>query len=163
MNSPVHTSSRTFIETVLVLLLLLALMLALYDVLRVFFGVFTFALIFSVSFATPFERFARVLKNKRKLAAFLYSLFLIAVIALPFIYIISAMSHHIKDAGHWVADVKENGLPPLPSWIAGLPYIGNEISLSVNTISTYRTRILEKLSLNNNAELTRYAFDHGLV
>ena len=128
MNSPVHTSSRTFIETVLVLLLLLALMLALYDVLRVFFGVFTFALIFSVSFATPFERFAHILKNKRKLAAFLYSLFLTAVIALPFIYIISAMSHHIKDAGHWVADVKENGLPPLPSWIAGLPYIGNEIS-----------------------------------
>ncbi|MEO8151397.1 MAG: response regulator transcription factor [Bacteroidia bacterium] len=41
--------------------------------------------------------------------------------------------------------------------------IANEISLSVNTISTYRTRILEKHSLNNNAEITRYAFDHGLV
>lgn len=41
--------------------------------------------------------------------------------------------------------------------------IAEEISLSVNTISTYRNRILEKLSLNNNAELTRYAFDNGLV
>jgi DNA-binding NarL/FixJ family response regulator len=41
--------------------------------------------------------------------------------------------------------------------------IAEEISLSVNTISTYRTRILEKLSLNNNAELTRYAIDHKLV
>lgn len=41
--------------------------------------------------------------------------------------------------------------------------IADEISLSVNTISTYRTRILEKLSLNNNAELTRYALDNGLV
>ncbi|SRR5258706_11024434 len=41
--------------------------------------------------------------------------------------------------------------------------IAEEISLSVNTISTYRTRILEKLSLTNNAELTRYAIDHKLV
>jgi two-component system, NarL family, invasion response regulator UvrY len=41
--------------------------------------------------------------------------------------------------------------------------IAEEISLSVNTVSTYRTRILEKLSLNNNAEITRYAIDHHLV
>jgi two-component system invasion response regulator UvrY len=41
--------------------------------------------------------------------------------------------------------------------------IAGEISLSVNTISTYRTRILEKLGLTNNAELTRYAIDNQLV
>lgn len=41
--------------------------------------------------------------------------------------------------------------------------VAEELSLSVNTISTYRARMLEKLSLNNNAELTRYALDHGIV
>lgn len=41
--------------------------------------------------------------------------------------------------------------------------IAHELSLSVNTISTYRTRLLEKLQLNNNAELTRYAIENGLV
>jgi DNA-binding NarL/FixJ family response regulator len=41
--------------------------------------------------------------------------------------------------------------------------IGREISLTVNTISTYRARILDKLNLKNNAELTRYAFDNSLV
>lgn len=41
--------------------------------------------------------------------------------------------------------------------------IADEISLSVNTVSTYRTRILEKLSLNNNAEITRYALENHLV
>ena len=41
--------------------------------------------------------------------------------------------------------------------------IGGELSLSVNTISTYRSRILEKLGLGNNAELTRYALDNNLV
>jgi len=41
--------------------------------------------------------------------------------------------------------------------------IATELSLTVNTISTYRARILEKLQLNNNAELTRYALDNNLV
>lgn len=41
--------------------------------------------------------------------------------------------------------------------------VADELSLSVNTISTYRTRLLEKLSLNNNAELTRYAIDNHLA
>ena len=41
--------------------------------------------------------------------------------------------------------------------------IAEELSLSVNTISTYRARILEKLHLNNNAELTRYALDNNLT
>lgn len=41
--------------------------------------------------------------------------------------------------------------------------VADELSLSVNTISTYRSRILEKLHLNNNAELTRYAIENSLV
>ena len=41
--------------------------------------------------------------------------------------------------------------------------IARELVLSVNTISTYRTRILEKLGLHNSAEMTRYALDNNLV
>jgi len=41
--------------------------------------------------------------------------------------------------------------------------IADELNLSVNTISTYRIRILEKMKLKNNAELTRYAIKNGLV
>jgi len=33
--------------------------------------------------------------------------------------------------------------------------IANRLSLSVNTISTYRTRILQKLKIDNNADLTK--------
>ena len=40
--------------------------------------------------------------------------------------------------------------------------IANELSLSVNTISTYRARLLDKLSLTSNAALARYAIDHDL-
>lgn len=41
--------------------------------------------------------------------------------------------------------------------------IAEELGLSVKTISTYRVRILEKLNMKNNAELTRYAIKEGLV
>ncbi len=41
--------------------------------------------------------------------------------------------------------------------------VAEEIFLNINTISTYRSRILRKLSLQNNAELMRYALENGLV
>jgi two-component system, NarL family, invasion response regulator UvrY len=40
--------------------------------------------------------------------------------------------------------------------------IGDELSLSVETVGTYRARILEKLALKNNAELMRYVLERGL-
>jgi two-component system, NarL family, invasion response regulator UvrY len=41
--------------------------------------------------------------------------------------------------------------------------IGDELALSVKTVSTYRARLLRKMGMRNNAELTRYAIEHGLV
>jgi two-component system invasion response regulator UvrY len=41
--------------------------------------------------------------------------------------------------------------------------IGDELHLSVKTISTYRSRILLKMGMRTNAELTRYALENGLM
>lgn len=41
--------------------------------------------------------------------------------------------------------------------------IAKELSLGVSTVSTYRARILEKMDLKNNSELTHYAVQKGLV
>ncbi len=41
--------------------------------------------------------------------------------------------------------------------------IAEELALSVKTISTYRTRILEKMQMKTNAELTHYAIQNRLV
>jgi DNA-binding NarL/FixJ family response regulator len=41
--------------------------------------------------------------------------------------------------------------------------IGRELSISVKTVSTYRSRILEKMALKTNADLTTYALRSGLV
>jgi two-component system invasion response regulator UvrY len=41
--------------------------------------------------------------------------------------------------------------------------IARELSLSVKTISVYRSIILKKMNLKNNAEITYYAFKNSLV
>jgi len=41
--------------------------------------------------------------------------------------------------------------------------IGAELFLSVKTISTYRQRILEKMNMKNNSELTHYAIKNNLL
>lgn len=41
--------------------------------------------------------------------------------------------------------------------------IAHELSISVNTVNTHRARILEKLGMRANAELIRYAIEHGLT
>ena len=41
--------------------------------------------------------------------------------------------------------------------------IAESLHLSVKTVSTYRTRLLEKLNVASNAELATYALKHGLM
>lgn len=41
--------------------------------------------------------------------------------------------------------------------------VAAELSLSVKTISTYRTRILEKMKFGSNAEIVQYVMQHELI
>ena len=41
--------------------------------------------------------------------------------------------------------------------------IGEKLHLSPNTVTTYRSRILDKMGMSSNAELTRYALEQGLI
>ncbi len=44
-----------------------------------------------------------------------------------------------------------------------LKEIADDLSVSVSTVNTYRARILEKMQLKNNTELTHYAIENRLV
>lgn len=41
--------------------------------------------------------------------------------------------------------------------------IAAQLSLSTNTVSTYRSRILEKMNMHSNSELIRYALEHDIL
>jgi DNA-binding NarL/FixJ family response regulator len=45
----------------------------------------------------------------------------------------------------------------------GVGQIGEDLSLSVKTVSTYRTRLLEKMHLSSNSDLTYYALKNQLL
>jgi DNA-binding NarL/FixJ family response regulator len=46
---------------------------------------------------------------------------------------------------------------------AGVSAIAEELSLSVKTVSTYRSRILDKMRFTSNAEITSYALRNELI
>lgn len=46
---------------------------------------------------------------------------------------------------------------------SSLTSIGDQLHVSVKTISTYRARIMAKMQMGSNAELTRYALKHNLI
>jgi DNA-binding NarL/FixJ family response regulator len=41
--------------------------------------------------------------------------------------------------------------------------VAGELDISAKTVSTYRTRILEKMGMASNADLVRYAARYGLI
>ncbi|MES2113326.1 MAG: AI-2E family transporter [Bacteroidota bacterium] len=124
-NKPI---SKSLVETVLVVLLFLGLLYALFQVLEVFSGVLTFALVFAVSFSYPYGKLVAWFRGRRKLAGVVYSVSLIAVIALPFIFLISALSRHVRELVGWIGTVQRQGLPPLSDKITNLPLVGDAIA-----------------------------------
>lgn len=83
-------------------------------------------------------------------------------------YITESIAHklletHDEKTSHEHLSDREMQVLQLIASGKGVSEIAEKISLSVNTISTYRSRVLEKLNLKNNSELTRYAFDHHLI
>ena len=44
-----------------------------------------------------------------------------------------------------------------------LKEIASELSISVKTVSTFRTRLLQKMNVKNNVELTHYAMEYNLI
>ena len=45
----------------------------------------------------------------------------------------------------------------------GVTAIGAQLGLSPKTVATYRSRVLTKLGLENNAEIVRYAYENGIL
>jgi len=80
-------------------------------------------------------------------------------------------------AEKWALDLELGGEKPVHESLSNREYqvmlmiasgktlkeIVEELSLSVTTISTYRSRILKKMKLSNNAEIIYYAIKNGLV
>jgi two-component system invasion response regulator UvrY len=61
----------------------------------------------------------------------------------------------LSDREHEVMKMIASGVP--------LTEIGERLHVSVKTVSSYRARIMEKMQMKSNADLTRYAMTHSLI
>ena len=75
----------------------------------------------------------------------------------------TALEHPETTAPHETLSDREHEILCLIASGRSIADISGQLSLSASTISTYRSRILTKMHLTTNAELTYYAVKNGLV
>lgn len=75
----------------------------------------------------------------------------------------SLVSGDAAAAGHEALSNRELEVFKLIALGEPLVQIGEKLHLSPNTVTTYRARILDKMGMSSNAELTRYALEHGII
>lgn len=151
MNTVPQPSQKNFLENVVALILFLLFLAATFYTLSVFLGIFTFAVIFAVPFAPLFEKLVRKLGGKRKLAAFIYGLILVTFVALPLLYVISALTNYGHQLQVLAGEIRNHKIPVLPAWVGELPYVGTKIqafwkALEMDpegTLTTYSPQLKE--------------------
>jgi two-component system invasion response regulator UvrY len=74
-----------------------------------------------------------------------------------------ALRHETERPPHEQLSVRESQVFSCLAAGQTLTHIAQNLSLSLNTVSTYRARVLEKLSVHNDVELALYAVRHQLV
>lgn len=74
-----------------------------------------------------------------------------------------ALDRDVEKAPHEILSAREYEVMRKIASGKTVTDIARELFLSPKTISTYRTRILEKMNMKNNAELIRYAIKNHLV
>lgn len=77
--------------------------------------------------------------------------------------LISELEIYVEKPSHEMLSDREYQVMCMSAMGKTLKEIAQELSLSIQTVSTYRTRILEKMKMNSIAEVIRYAVKHGLV
>lgn len=77
--------------------------------------------------------------------------------------LIEVMDHDMDKSPHERLSEREFQVFCLIATGRRMKKIAEELSVSITTVSTHRANILEKMELNNNAELIRYALNNGIL
>ena len=73
------------------------------------------------------------------------------------------IEHGASDEPHKILSDREFEVLRLIASGKGITQIADELNLSVKTVSTYRSRIVEKTGLSSNSDITRYSIEHDLI
>lgn len=77
--------------------------------------------------------------------------------------LVADLSHSFEVHPHTILSAREYQVFMRLVRGAAVSKIADELSLSVKTVSTYKTRILDKMGLQTQADVVRYAYEHELL
>jgi two-component system, NarL family, invasion response regulator UvrY len=78
-------------------------------------------------------------------------------------YMASSLAKHPTRHGPHTLSERELEVLTLLAQGRSVRHIAQSLAISIKTVSTYRSRLLDKLELTTTAELIRYGLDHRLV
>jgi predicted PurR-regulated permease PerM len=114
-------------DRLLVQILLLGLLGASLWVLAPFWSALFWAAVLSFASWPVMRVLTRLLNGRQALAAGLLTLTWTVVVAVPLVMLGFNLADHIKDVTALLKDVQVDGLPPAPTWLAGVPLVGERL------------------------------------
>lgn len=114
-------------DRLLVQILLLGLLGASLWVLAPFWSALFWAAVLSFASWPVMRVLTRLLDGRQALAAGLLTLTWTVVVAVPLVMLGFNLADHIKDVTALLKDFQVDGLPPAPTWLAGIPLVGERL------------------------------------
>ncbi|HEY2796473.1 MAG TPA: AI-2E family transporter [Thermoanaerobaculia bacterium] len=115
-------------ERYAVLALLLLLLFGCYLIVRPFLIAFLWGWIIAISTQGLYGKCVSLLRGRRKLAAGLTTLLLIAILLVPVALLGANVAEGVPKLIEWVNGMLAGGLKEPPSWLAGIPLIGKRVN-----------------------------------
>jgi predicted PurR-regulated permease PerM len=134
-NAGVNDSRNDLTRTVLTVLFIGALIGASFWVLRPFLGAFIWAIMIVVATWPMLMALQRRVGRRRWLATSLMSIVLLLVLVVPLSAAVGTLVSHADQIAGWARDLQGMQLPPTPSWVEHLPFIGERAASAWNDLA----------------------------
>ncbi|MGZ5200562.1 MAG: AI-2E family transporter [Telluria sp.] len=93
----------------------------------------------------PYRRLAHALGDRRGIAAVLIVLAILLVVIVPILYAGIAFSASVPELVTQAQKQLESGLPPLPHWVAQLPFVGDRLAEAWNSLAVRNPETIARL------------------
>ena len=144
MQDPGTGRSRDYERYALAVSVLL-LVVGCYLVVRPFLTAFLWGGIISLSTRGLYERFRSMVGGRRKLAAFLAALSLVAILLIPIAVFAIRLGSRVPEVNARFDEVLESGLGPAPAWITRLPLAGRQATDWWQTVGSDPERLRQEV------------------
>jgi predicted PurR-regulated permease PerM len=134
-----------FFERTIALFLIAALFFACLQITAPFLRAFTWAIIMAASTWPLFLHLCQRLGERKKLAATVMALTLTLAFVLPGVLLVASLTDSVQSVAALATDLTTLKLPDPPSWIAGLPIVGERLDSVWRSVSMDMGAALEKL------------------